>query len=108
MFVKNVVFWNGIRKILQMNLFLRVRIALAMIVRISMFVLVSVIGGIDIMVIDSRCPEWRAKRWQEYDSCYDCPGCYECAYFGCQYLNGEWTWDEEKQGLGQSIDNYTK
>lgn len=22
-------------------------------------------------------------------------------YFGCQYLNGEWTWDEEKQGLAE-------
>ena len=49
------------------------------------------------MVIDSRCPEWRAKGGGEYDSCYDCPGCYECAYFGCQYLNGEWTWDKEKE-----------
>ena len=52
MFVKNVVLWNGIRKILQMNLFLRVRIALAMIVCISMFVLVSVIMGSDIMVLE--------------------------------------------------------
>ena len=48
MFVKNVVFWNGIRKILWMNLFLRVRIALVTRVRISMFVLVSVIMESDI------------------------------------------------------------
>ena len=48
MFVKNVVFWNGIRKILWMNLFLRVRIALVTVVRISMFVLVSVIMESDI------------------------------------------------------------
>ena len=48
MFVKNVVFWNGIRKILWMNLFLRVRIALVTGVRISMFVLVSVIMESDI------------------------------------------------------------
>lgn len=48
MFVKNVVFWNGNRKILWMNLFLRVRIALVTVVRISMFVLVSVIMESDI------------------------------------------------------------
>ena len=52
MFVKNVVLWNGIRKILQMNLFLRVRIALAIVVCISMFVLVSVIMESDIMVLE--------------------------------------------------------
>lgn len=52
MFVKNVVLWNGIRKILQMNLFLRVRIALAIVVSISMFVLVSVIRKGDIMVLE--------------------------------------------------------
>lgn len=48
MFVKNVVFWNGNRKILWMNQFLRVRIALVTRVRISMFVLVSVIMESDI------------------------------------------------------------
>lgn len=52
MFVKNVVLWNGIRKILQMNLFLRVRIALAIVVCISMFVLVSVVRKSDIMVLE--------------------------------------------------------
>lgn len=52
MFVKNVVLWNGILKILQMNLFLRVWIALAIIVCISMFVLVSVIMESDIMVLE--------------------------------------------------------
>ena len=48
MFVKNVKFLTGIRKILWMNLFLRVRIALVTGVRISMFVLVSVIMESDI------------------------------------------------------------
>lgn len=52
MFVKNVLLWNGVRKILQMNLFLRVRIALAIVVCISMFVLVSVIMESDIMVLE--------------------------------------------------------
>lgn len=108
MFAKNVKILTGIRKTLWMNLLFRVRIATVTVVCISMLVLVSVIRRGDIMVIDSRCPEWRAKGGREYDSCYDCPGCYECAYFGCQYLNGEWTWDEEKQGLGQDDNNYTK
>lgn len=57
------------------------------------------------MVIDVNCPEWRAKGGKEYDSCYDCSGCYECAYFGCQYLTGEWTWDEENQRLSQDDNN---
>lgn len=52
MFAKNVKFLTGIRKILWMNLFLRVRIALVTGVRISMFVLVSVIMESDIMVLE--------------------------------------------------------
>lgn len=52
MFAKNVKFLTGIRKILWMNLFLRVRIVLVTGVRISMFVLVSVIMESDIMVLE--------------------------------------------------------
>ena len=52
MFAKNVKFLTGIRKILWMNLYLRVRIALVTGVRISMFVLVSVIRKSDIMVLE--------------------------------------------------------
>ena len=52
MFAKNVKFMTGIRKILWMNLYLRVRIVLVTGVRISMFVLVSVIMESDIMVLE--------------------------------------------------------
>ena len=52
MFAKNVKFLTGIRKILWMNLYLRVRIVLVTGVRISMFVLVSVIMESDIMVLE--------------------------------------------------------
>lgn len=60
---------------------LRVVIALVILVSIYMLVLVSVSKWSDIMVIDSRCPEWQAKGGKEYDSCYDCSACYECALF---------------------------
>ena len=52
MFAKNVKFLTGIRKILWMNLYLRVRIVLVTGVRISMFVLLSVIMESDIMVLE--------------------------------------------------------
>lgn len=52
MFAKNVKFLTGTRKILWMNLYLRVRIVLVTGVRISMFVLVSVIMESDIMVLE--------------------------------------------------------
>ena len=32
------------------------------------------------MVIDPNCPEWKEKVHRDYDSCYDCPSCYECAF----------------------------
>ena len=32
------------------------------------------------MVIDPNCPEWQEKGGKEFDSCYDCSSCYECAF----------------------------